>query len=134
MLMKGLILITAVMIFIFSASAFGGEAIITGQYKGFTLIKADWPTVQGIMEEKGFSRYVTWTAFTDFRKRQVWYTEDLVEGFLEKIPLIRRIHVTPLDHELKCIDDIKYRIRTAIRDREIQQEAALKERIRNSFE
>ena len=134
MLMKGLILITAVMVFIFSANAFGGDVIVTGEYKGFTLIKADWPTVQGLMEKKKFSRYVIWVAFTDFKNRQVWYTEDPVEGFLEKIPLIRRIHVTPLDHELKCMDDIKYRIRTAIRDREIQQEAAFKERIRNSFE
>jgi len=134
MIMKWLILITTAMLFIFSANVFGGEAVITGQYKGFTLIKADWPTLQGIMEEKGFSHYVTWVAFTDFRKRQVWYTEDLVEGFLEKIPLIRRIHVTPLDHELKCIDDVKYRIRTAIRDREIQREVACEERIRNLFE
>ena len=134
MIMKRLIFITAVVFFIFSADAFGGEAIITGQYKGFTLIKADWPTLQEIMEEKGFSHHVIWLAFTDFRKRQVWYTEDFVEGFLEKIPLIRRIHMTPLDHELKNIDDIKYRIRTAIRDREIQQDVALEEKIRKLFE
>ena len=133
-IMKRLILITTVMLFIFSANAFGGEPIITGEYKGFTLIKADWPTLQQIMEKKGFSHYVIWSAFTDFRKRQVWYTEDFVEGFLEKIPLIRRIHVTPLDHELKVIDDIKYRIKTAIRDREIQQEVVVEERIRKLFE
>ena len=133
-IMKRLILITTVMFFIFSANAFGGEPIITGEYKGFTLVKADWPTLQQIMEKKGFSHYVIWSAFTDFRKRQVWYTEDFVEGFLEKIPLIRRIHVTPLDHELKVIDDIKYRIKTAIRDREIQQEVVVEERIRKLFE
>ncbi len=134
MIMKRLIFLTMVVIFISNANAFGGEAIITGQYKGFTLIKADWQTLQQIMEEKGFSHYVNWSAFTDFRKRQIWYTEDFVERFLEKIPLIRRIHVTPLDHELKCIDDIKYRIKTAIRDREIQQEVAFEERIRKLFE
>jgi hypothetical protein len=134
MVVKRLILIIPVVLFIFGANALGGEPIITGEYKGFTLIKADWPALQEIMEKKGFSRYVIWSAFTDFRKRQVWYTEDFVEGFLEKIPLIRRIHVTPLDHELKCIDDIKYRIRTAIRDREIQQEVAAEERIRKLFE
>jgi len=101
MAMRRLIFVITVMLLICSVHAFGGEAIITGQYKGFTLIKADWRTLQKMMEEKGFSRYVVWSAFTDFRKRQVWYTEDFVEGFLEKIPLIRRIHVTPLDHELK---------------------------------
>ena len=134
MIMKRLIFITLVVLFMFSANAFGGEAIITGEYKGFTLIKVDWPTLQEMMEEKGFSHYVSWLAFTDFRKRQVWYTEDFIEAFLEKIPLIRRIYMTPLDHELKCIDDIKYRIRTAIRDREIQQEVAFEERTRKLFE
>jgi hypothetical protein len=113
MVVKRLILIIPVVLFIFGANALGGEPIITGEYKGFTLIKADWPALQEIMEKKGFSRYVIWSAFTD--------------------PLIRRIHVTPLDHELKCIDDIKYRIRTAIRDREIQQEVAAEERIRKLF-
>jgi hypothetical protein len=132
--LKRLIFITTMVLFIFSVNAFGGEAIITGQYKGFTLIKADWRTVQDMMEERGFSRYVVWSAFTDFKKRQVWYTEDFVEGFLERIPLIRRIHVTPLDHELKCIDDIKYRIKTAIKDREIQQEVAFDKRNRGLFE
>jgi len=134
MIMKRLILVTTAVLFILSVNVFGGEAIITGQYKGFTLIKTDWQTLQEIMEAKGFSHYVTWLAFTDFRKRQVWYTEDPVEGFLEKIPLIKRIHVTPLDHELKCIDDIKYRIRTAIRDRGIQQEIAFDKRNRRLFE
>ena len=132
--MKRLIFLTMVVIFISNVNAFGGEAIITGQYKGFTLIKTDWQTLQEIMEEKGFSHDVNWSAFTDFRKRQIWYTEDFVERFLEKIPLIRRIHVTPLDHELKCIDDIKYRIKTAMRDREIQQEVAFEERARKLFE
>ena len=134
MIMKRLIFLTMVVIFISNVNAFGGEAIITGQYKGFTLIKTDWQTLQEIMEEKGFSHDVNWSAFTDFRKRQIWYTEDFVERFLEKIPLIRRIHVTPLDHELKCIDDIKYRIKTAMRDREIQQEVAFEERARKLFE
>jgi len=133
MIMKRLIFLTMVVIFISNVNAFGGEAIITGQYKGFTLIKTDWQTLQEIMEEKGFSHDVNWSAFTDFRKRQIWYTEDFVERFLEKIPLIRRIHVTPLDHELKCIDDIKYRIKTAMRDREIQQEVAFEERVRRKL-
>jgi hypothetical protein len=82
------------------------------------------------MEKKGFSRYVTWRAFTDFNKRQIWYTEDSIERFLEKVPLVRRICVTPFEHELRCIDDIKYPIKTAIWDGEIQQEVALEGRFR----
>ena len=83
MIMKRLIFLTMVVIFISNVNAFGGEAIITGQYKGFTLIKTDWQTLQEIMEEKGFSHDVNWSAFTDFRKRQIWYTEDFVERFLD---------------------------------------------------
>jgi hypothetical protein len=132
--MKRLILIGLMVFFMLGANALGGEVTVTGAYKGFTLIKADCSTLQKIMEEKGFSRYVTWLAFTDFNKRQVWYTEDVMERFLERVPLIRRIHVTPLEHELRCIDDIKYRIRTAIWDKEIQQEVALEGRFRRRFE
>jgi hypothetical protein len=134
MIVKRLISIGLMVLFMFSAYAMGGEVTVTGTYKGFTLIRADSSTLQKIMEKKGFSRYVTWLAFTDFNKRQVWYSEDFIERFLEKIPLVRRIHVTPLEHELRCIDDIKYRIKTAIRDREIQQDVALQRSFRRRFE
>jgi predicted GNAT family acetyltransferase len=70
---KRLMFIALVVPFIFTVNASGGDAVITGQYKGFTLIKADCSILQEKMAGKGFSRYVTWLAFTDFKKRQVWF-------------------------------------------------------------
>ena len=88
----------------------------TGTYK---IYKAPWWELQ-----KEFNKRVPQhkgllvLAFSDFSRKDIWYSDDALDSAIAKIPWLRRLHKHPLEVELKNVLSYGNLIRALMRDKE----------------
>ena len=88
----------------------------TGTYK---IYKAPWWELQ-----KEFNKRVPQhkgllvLAFSDFNRKDIWYSEDALDSAIAKIPWLRRLHKHPLEVELKNVLSYGNLVRALMRDKE----------------
>ena len=88
----------------------------TGTYK---IYKAPWWELQ-----KEFNKRVPQhkgllvLAFSDFSRKDIWYSDDALDSAIAKTPWLRRLHKHPLEVELKNVLSYGNLIRALMRDKE----------------
>jgi len=88
----------------------------TGTYK---IYKAPWWELQ-----KEFNKRVPQhkgllvLAFSDFSRKDIWYSDDALDSAIAKIPWLRRLHKHPLEVELKNVLSYGNLIRALMQDKE----------------
>jgi len=88
----------------------------TGTYK---IYKAPWWELQ-----KEFNKRVPQhkgllvLAFSDFSRKDIWYSDDALDSAIAKIPWLRRLHKHPLEVELKNVLSYGNLIRALMQDKD----------------
>ena len=88
----------------------------TGTYK---IYKAPWWELQNefnkrVPQHKG----LLVLAFSDFNRKEIWYSEDALDAAISKIPGVRRLHQHPLEVELENVLSYRNLVRALIQDKE----------------
>jgi len=88
----------------------------TGTYK---IYKAPWWELQ-----KEFNKRVPQhkgllvLAFSDFSRKDIWYSDDALDAAIAKIPWLRRLHKHPLEVELQNVLSYGNLVRALMQDKE----------------
>jgi hypothetical protein len=89
----------------------------TGTYK---IYKAPWWELQKQFNQRVPQHNgVLVLAFSDFKRKEIWYSEDALDVAISKIPGLRRLFKHPLEAELENVLSYGNLIRALNRDREI---------------
>jgi hypothetical protein len=88
----------------------------TGTYKVY---KAPWWELQQEYERRfPQHRGLTVSGFSDFKGKEIWYSEDTLDRFISKIPGLRRLYKHPLMVELENVSSSDNLVRAFIQDKE----------------
>lgn len=89
----------------------------TGTYK---IYKAPWWELQKEFNQRvPRHKGLLVLAFSDFRRKEIWYSEDALDVTISRIPGLRRLFKHPLEAELENVLSYGNSMRALKRDKEV---------------
>jgi hypothetical protein len=89
----------------------------TGTYK---IYKAPWWELQKEFNQRvPQHRGLLVLAFSDFKRKEIWYSEDALDVVISRIPGLRRLFKHPLEAELENVLSYGNSLRALNRDKEV---------------